>query len=56
VYEVLKQRLDKAGWCEGALRSEYQAASVLPGVRALPQCEVIRYHLRRWARKKRMAL
>ncbi len=56
VYEELKKRLDKAGWTEGALRAEYDAARIQPGVRALPQCEVVRYHLRRWARKRNVVL
>ena len=56
VYEVIKQRLEKAAWGTGALREEYRAAAIQPGVPALPQCEFVRYYLRRWARKQNVSL
>jgi uncharacterized protein (TIGR02646 family) len=56
VYEALKRRLDKTGWHAAALRAEYRAASLLPGVQALEHCEVVRYHLQRWARRQNIVL
>ncbi|UQA54921.1 retron system putative HNH endonuclease [Polyangium aurulentum] len=56
VYEMLKQRLEEAGWDAAALRAEYKAAGIQPGVPALEHCEMVRYHLQRWARKQNIAL
>jgi uncharacterized protein (TIGR02646 family) len=56
VREALKQRLATAGWDAAALRAEYKAASIQPGVRAPEHCEVVRYHLQRWARKQNIVL
>jgi uncharacterized protein (TIGR02646 family) len=56
VYDEIKKRLDARGWTRKALLDEYRAACIEPGVRALPQCEVVRYYLRRWARQHDWAL
>jgi uncharacterized protein (TIGR02646 family) len=56
VYDVLKERLDKLGWTRQALQAEYRAAALLPGVKAIEQCEVVRYHARRWARGRGLRL
>jgi len=52
VLEALRRRLDKDGFTKAALTGEYKAASMKSGVRMPAQCEVVRYHLRRWARKQ----
>jgi uncharacterized protein (TIGR02646 family) len=51
VYEVLKERLEREDFSSQALRDEYKAAALQLGVPSLPQCEVVRYYIRRWARK-----
>jgi uncharacterized protein (TIGR02646 family) len=56
VYDELKRRLEKADWSTKALRDEHRAARIEPGTRALPQCEVVRYHLARWARRRGQTL
>ena len=56
VIEALKQRLENAQWSAKALREEYRAASLQPGAKSMVQCEVVRYHLRRWARKRDLKL
>ncbi|MEP7119649.1 MAG: retron system putative HNH endonuclease [Byssovorax sp.] len=56
VYEALWDRLEKAGWTPKALRDEYEATRIEPGVRAVPQCEVVRYHVVKWARKRDVEL
>ncbi len=56
VYEELKRRMEKGGWTLKAARDEHAATRIEPGVRALPQCEVVRYHIERWARQRGWAL
>ena len=56
VYEELKRSLDRAKWSAKALRDEYRRARVHPGAPSVPQCEVVRYHLRRWARQHTLEL
>jgi uncharacterized protein (TIGR02646 family) len=56
VRDELWRRLEKVGWTAKALREEYRAAHVQPGVRAPAQCEVVRYHVERWARKRDLLL
>lgn len=56
VCDELRRRLDRAKWGVGALRAEYRAAAILPGSKAPEQCEVVRYHIRRWARQKNVEL
>jgi uncharacterized protein (TIGR02646 family) len=56
VYEVLKERLDKLGWTRQALQEEYRAAALLPGVKTVEHCEVVRYYLRRWAQAQGLRL
>jgi uncharacterized protein (TIGR02646 family) len=53
---ALKRRLEKAQWTASALRKEYCAASLQPGELGMVQCEVVRYHLRRWARQQNVML
>jgi len=56
VYDELKRRLDRAKWSARALREEFRGAGVHAGAPSLPQCEVVRYHLRRWARQRALHL
>jgi uncharacterized protein (TIGR02646 family) len=56
VHDELARRLEKGNWADGALREEYRAATIEPGVPAMPQCEVARYYVRRWARHHGVAL
>jgi uncharacterized protein (TIGR02646 family) len=56
VYEALKERLERDGWDRKALRREVAAARIEPGGRAMPQCELVRYHVERWARKQDLTL
>lgn len=56
VYEALRERLEKAHWTSKALRDEYKAARIEPGVRAVTQCEMVRYHLEKWARQRDLKL
>lgn len=56
VYDELKRRMEKGGWTLKAARDEHAATRIEPGVRALPQCEVVRYHIERWARQRGWAL
>ena len=56
VFDELWRRLERAGWDPRALRDEYRAAQLQPGVRAVPQCEVIRHHVRRRAQKNGVKL
>lgn len=51
VYEELKRRLEKGNWSLKALRDEYRSARIEPGVPALRQCEMVRHHVRKWARQ-----
>jgi len=51
-YEELRKRLDKKGFSKAVLGAELEAASIRPGQEAMPQCEVVRYHVTRWARKQ----
>lgn len=52
VYDALCEHLDKYGFSKSALAAELRAASIEPDVRASEHCEMVRYHLRRWARKQ----
>lgn len=56
VLEALKMRLDREGWTTQALREKYRAAALVPGVKAVEHCEVARYYLRRWAKKRGVQL
>ena len=56
VYDELKRRLDRVDWSAKALRDEHKAARVEPGRRASEHCEVVRYHVARWARQKGSSL
>jgi len=56
VRDELSRRLERAGWTAKALRDEHRAAHLQPGVRAPAQCEVVRYHVERWARQRDLTL
>ncbi len=56
VYDALKQRLDKAGWSEKALRDEHRAHRTEAGSKAIAYREVARYHVERWARSRGVSL
>ncbi len=56
IYDTLRAHLEQHGFTKAALSAEYKAAGIQPGVRTPPQCEVVRYHLQRWARKQNVEL
>ncbi|MRG91944.1 retron system putative HNH endonuclease [Polyangium spumosum] len=56
IFDALRERLDKRKFTTAALNAEYKAAGIQPGVQSPTQCEVVRYHLRRWARQKNVEL
>lgn len=51
VFDALCERLDKDKFSKAALAAELRAASIEPNVPASEHCEMVRYHLQRWARK-----
>ena len=56
VYEGLKRYLEKSGFTLGAMKELYRKHQLVTGSRAVPQCEVARFYLARWARKRGLNL
>ncbi len=56
VYQTLKEWFDRKGWTAGNLRRAYRGYDAERGAHRPAYAEVARYYLRRWAKKKNVAL